>query len=197
MSEFRFHLYDLLYCREKCSTVYNSYRWPWETVDVWLTVLRGSNAVRVRNNANHLPSLQRAKLSRDVINYVIGSASAAAPTIHHSASTTSRTLKYDTAPAISAITATFHRGLSISPNNITEPSNYILQNVTENLPLSYATVPFSLSFGTNTALRYIFIWLIVSHSILYFISIHCILSWIVLFAYIGYICDFGLYHCVL
>lgn len=50
-------------------------------------VLRGGDAVWVWDDADHLPSLQRAQPSRDVINYVIRlPASAAGPTLYHTAS---------------------------------------------------------------------------------------------------------------
>lgn len=42
--------------------------------------------MRVRNDANGLPSLQRAQPAHDVIVYVIRSAADAAATLHHSTS---------------------------------------------------------------------------------------------------------------
>ena len=72
-------------------------------------------------------------------------------------------------------------------------TNSYLQNVTQNLPLNYATIIFSLSSETkprNTALQFIFIWIIISNFILCVISIYCILSilsHIALFVYIVYI----------
>ena len=82
-------------------------------------------------------------------------------------------------------------------------TNSYLQNVTQNLPLNYATIIFSLSSETkprNTALQFIFIWIIISNFILCVISIYCILSilsHVALFVYIVYICNCGSYHSVL